>query len=73
MDYIFNISFKKLDLVFKEVAGYDTLVGEIVDSFLIILNRYEELCKLNIQAPKNLLIHGIPGTGELYRCCEFGE
>lgn len=49
--------------MFKEVAGYDALVADIVDSFLVILNRYEELCKYKIQAPKNFLFHGIPGTG----------
>ena len=32
----------QLDLVFKEIAGYDALVAEIVDTFLLLLTRYEK-------------------------------
>ena len=54
-----------MDLVFREVAGYDALASEIVDTFLVVLTKYEELRTLNIQAPRNILLHGIPGTGRV--------
>jgi len=38
-------------------------VAEIVDNFLLVLEKYEELRKLGIKAPRNILLHGIPGIG----------
>ena len=55
---------KSLDFSFKNVGGYDLVKQEIRDAIVLPMKHPQLYKKLNIRAPKGILLWGPPGVGK---------
>jgi transitional endoplasmic reticulum ATPase len=53
-----------VDLTFQNIGGYDAVKQEIRDAIIMPMRHPQLYKRLNIRAPKGILLWGAPGTGK---------